>query len=79
MVLFLEGRVRRGWSGVFGELSKALAFCEARNESPSSDRGGRQGGVRRSDAGFVLSFVEVVRTTVPSMVMKRTEVYGLLD
>jgi hypothetical protein len=51
MILFPEGRDRRGWGHVFGELSKALASFEA--TMVSSSFGGAQVGKRLGKvAGF---------------------------
>ncbi|GLT61216.1 hypothetical protein SLA2020_339380 [Shorea laevis] len=69
---------RAGLEPCFWGAEQALAFFEAMNRFPSSDRGGGQGGVRRFDIGPVPLFAKVVRKAVPSTVMKRPDAYGLL-
>jgi hypothetical protein len=70
MVLFPEGRAGQGWSRVSGELSKALAFFGSKIGSSSLVRG--------VDAGATPLFAAVVRSVVPSSVLKRPVVIGLL-
>jgi hypothetical protein len=69
MVLFPEGRAGRGWSRISGELSKALAFIESKCGSSSPVRG--------VVAGAAPSFAAVVRSAVPSTVLKRPVAVGL--
>lgn len=60
MTLFPKGRDGWGWSCVFGELSKALAFLEATIEARSS--GVAPVGEFLGKAAGPLSFVEAVRS-----------------
>jgi hypothetical protein len=80
LVMFPEGRGGRGWSRVFGELSKAQVFLEALCGSQSSDKGGSIGGsvggkgaVRRFGDGEAPSFAEVVRSAVPSTALSEKQ------
>jgi hypothetical protein len=57
MTLFPEGWDVRGWSCVFGELSKALAFLEAMVKAPSSC--GTPVGKFLGKVAGPLSFLEV--------------------
>jgi hypothetical protein len=65
MTLFPEGRDGRGWSRVFGELSKALAFLEATMKARSS--GVTSVGEFLGKAAGPLSFAEAVRS--PSTIL----------
>jgi len=67
LILFPKGRDGRGWSRVCEELSKALAFLEATDGSPSS--GGPLAGKKLGKEVGFSSFADVVRSIVTASVM----------